>query len=328
VATIDPAFTFEGSLPSKTFTAHPKFDSHTGNMIAFGFEADGDATDVIAVFEYDPDGNLIWNARITQPYISMVHDFGVTENFVIFFLNPLMIDHEQMSRGGRRWSWNPDESSYVGCMRRGGDGSDLQWIKTPPQGHLHSMGAFDDGQRVFLDLALSGASALPFIPHRKGSWNPPSATCTLHRLSLDMSGKTPSALSIEQLCPVVGELPRQDDRYNTVPYRYGFQASPKEDQPNIWMLQDYVRIDHQTGQTQRFSGAPNLALSEPVFAPKSKDAAEGEGYLIGVAMHMDKGGLADLVVLDAQHLADGPICTVTMPSQIVPQIHGWWAPAQ
>ena len=33
--TVVPTYTFDGQLPSRTFTAHPKVDSHTGNMVAF-----------------------------------------------------------------------------------------------------------------------------------------------------------------------------------------------------------------------------------------------------------------------------------------------------
>ena len=37
--TIDDYYTFGGKLTSLTFTAHPKIDSETGEMIAFGYEA-------------------------------------------------------------------------------------------------------------------------------------------------------------------------------------------------------------------------------------------------------------------------------------------------
>jgi carotenoid cleavage dioxygenase-like enzyme len=35
---VAPTYTFDEQLPSRTFTAHPKLDSHTGNMVAFGYE--------------------------------------------------------------------------------------------------------------------------------------------------------------------------------------------------------------------------------------------------------------------------------------------------
>ena len=54
--TLDPVYRFDGQLQSETFTAHPKIDSVTGNMIAFGYEAKGFATDDVNVFEYTPQG--------------------------------------------------------------------------------------------------------------------------------------------------------------------------------------------------------------------------------------------------------------------------------
>ena len=47
--TLDDYYTFGGKLTSLTFTAHPKIDSETGEMIAFGYEARGEASDDVAV---------------------------------------------------------------------------------------------------------------------------------------------------------------------------------------------------------------------------------------------------------------------------------------
>ena len=78
-----PNFTFDGTLPSKTFTAHPKVDSMTGNIVAFGYEADGFGSKTVSVFEYTPQGKLVWNARVQVPYVGMLHDFAVTEKHVV-----------------------------------------------------------------------------------------------------------------------------------------------------------------------------------------------------------------------------------------------------
>jgi carotenoid cleavage dioxygenase len=48
--TVAPSYTFDGKLPSRTFTAHPKLDSDTGNMIGFGYEAEGFGSDVVSIF--------------------------------------------------------------------------------------------------------------------------------------------------------------------------------------------------------------------------------------------------------------------------------------
>ena len=67
-----------------------------------------------------------------------------------------------------------------------------------------------------------------------------------------------------------------------------------------------------------------VSLAEPVFAPRSLTAREGEGYLMGVAYHLDQNNRCDLVILDAERVQDGPIARVKFPVQCSPQVHGWW----
>ena len=71
-----PGVRFNGQLKSKTFTAHPKLDSHTGNMVAFGYEAKGFNTTDVNVFEYTPQGKKVWDAWVNVPYVGMLHDFA------------------------------------------------------------------------------------------------------------------------------------------------------------------------------------------------------------------------------------------------------------
>jgi carotenoid cleavage dioxygenase-like enzyme len=47
---------------------------------------------------------------------------------------------------------------------------------------------------------------------------------------------------------------------------------------------------------------------------------------MGVATRNSEGGRGDLVILDAEHLDEGPLATVKLPMRAVGQIHGWWVP--
>jgi carotenoid cleavage dioxygenase-like enzyme len=321
-------YTFDDTLPSKTFTAHPKLDSRTGNMIAFGYEADGHGTDTIAVFEYTSQGKRVWDAKIRMPYICALHDFAVTDNFIAFFMMPLAFDAEQMARGGIHWSWDGNLPSYFGYMRRGGDGSDLRWIKGPTRGNFHVMGCFDDGKRLYVDMPLSKGNQLVFMPQRDGSaFAPLDSLSFTHRVSVDTSRRTPRSYAMEQMYIYSGGLPRQDDRYNTVPYRYGFIPCPDP------ALNDplhgsncYARVDHQTREAKLYKATPRTTLAEACFAPRNATASEGAGYLMGVATRHDRGGASELVILDAERPDAGPVATVHLPVPIVGQVHGWWVP--
>ena len=322
-----PNYTFDGTLPSRTFTAHPKLDSRTGNMVAFGYEADGHGSDAITVFEYSPQGKLLWNATVHQPYVCALHDFAVTDNFIAFFLMPLTIDQAQMQRGGIHWSWDGTQPSWFGYMRRGGDGSDMRWIKGPTRGMFHVMGCFDDGKRLYVDAPLSKSNLVPFMPQRDGSaFDPMAALAYMTRVSVDTTRRNPRDYAMEKMYPHSGTLPRQDDRYNTVDYRYGYLPCPDPAGNPLGYNNCLARFDHRTHEVRLYKDKPETVVSEFVFAPRAEKSAEGAGYLVGVVTRLDQGGRRDMLIFDAERPDEGPLATVYLPVPIVGQVHGWWVP--
>ncbi|MFN0001656.1 MAG: carotenoid oxygenase family protein [Pseudohongiellaceae bacterium] len=326
--TIVPNFTFDGQLTSKTFTAHPKIDSITGNMVAFGYEATGFGSDDVIAFEMTPQGKKVWEAKVKVPYVGMLHDFAVTKNYIVLFVIPLAKDDEQLARGGIHWSWDGSRPTHFGAFRRDGDGSDIRWFNGPTRSATHVMGAFDDAGKIFVDVEMSESNPFPFMPFKDGSaWNPITGTSYITRLSVDLNNRSISDYAMERLSPWTGALPRQDDRYNTMPYRYGFLGTRDINASDPRQANaGYVRFDHATSTQMFWNAGAGTSLAECCFAPKSASAAEGEGYLMGVATRQNEGGRADLVILDAQRLDEGPLATVRLPLRAIGQIHGWWVP--
>lgn len=75
-------YDFDGQLPSLTFTAHPKFDPKTGDMVCFGYEARGDGTPDVCYYTVNPRGEVTEVVWLVAPVVAMIHDFAVTENWV------------------------------------------------------------------------------------------------------------------------------------------------------------------------------------------------------------------------------------------------------
>lgn len=322
--TVDPVFTFGGQLPAtQPFTAHPKICSSTGNIVAFGYEAEGFGSDVVSVFEIDQsNGRKVWEAKVKVPYVGLLHDFGVTENHIVLYVVPLAMDMEQMQRGGVHWSWDASRKTYFGFFRRYGDGKDIQWIEGPAMSGTHTMGAFEDKGRIYLDTEMTPGNPFPFMPNKDGSPpDIPGSYSTLHRISANIGGRN-KGYNVEMLFPLNMPLPKQDDRYNTMPYRWGFGTcpAPKDQAPGSC----YAVMDVQTKSYRLWNAGPRVSLAEPVFAPKGAKSAEGEGYLLGVAYNLDEGNRSDLLVFDAQRIEEGPLCKVRLPVQASPQVHGWW----
>jgi carotenoid cleavage dioxygenase len=85
-------------------------------------------------------------------------------------------------------------------------------------------------------------------------------------------------------------------------------------------------VDHKTGRVSTFAPGGDTMLNEMCFVPRGSDAAEGDGYLVGVATHTGERGRSDLVLVDTRDLAAGPVATVRMPHRIIGQVHGFWVP--
>jgi len=87
-----------------------------------------------------------------------------------------------------------------------------------------------------------------------------------------------------------------------------------------------VHVDHKTGARQRYELPAGDAASEPVFVPRSADAAEGDGWLLLTAYRAAEHR-SDLLVLDAGDVARGPVATVQLSHRVPFGFHGNWRQA-
>jgi carotenoid cleavage dioxygenase-like enzyme len=334
--TVDDYHTFGGKLVSRTFTAHPKFDSETGEMLAYGYEAKGEATDDVAVFAVDRKGRLTWETWFKVPYVGMLHDFAVTDRHIAFLVIPMATNVQQMKEGGVHFAWDANLPTWLGVMRRGGEGKEIRWFKGPERCATHVMGAYSEGDKLFVDMDMALKNQFPFFPNAHGErYDPKAAEGRVTRLTVDLSSRSTEQYGLEVLFPDVGILPRQDDRYHTKRYRYGFMPTMDPSRPfdqrlaktltqpvNCW-----TRFDQAERSKSTFFAGDASSLQECCFAPRHKDAPEGDGYLIGLATRLLEQR-TDLLIVDTQRMEDGAVATVKLPFKIGQGIHGWWIPAE
>ncbi len=321
--TLDDYYTFGGKLASQTHTAHPKIDSETGEYISFGYEANGLLSKDIFVFSADREGNVNWAVTVQAPYAGMMHDFAVTQKHVILYLTNMVGDMDRMQAGGVHFSYDSKRPCYLGIMRRGGDGRDLRWFTGTNYFCTHVMGAWSDGDKVTVDMDGGEGNQFPFFPSLHEPFDPAKGAGYIRRFTVDLSSRTNDRYRTETIYPhISGMLSRQDDRFHTLKYRYGYiNTMGAPGTPGGWAI-----IDHQEGKTQLCT-VPDYSLSEMTFVPRRKDAPEGDGYLMGLGSSRNEAGRSDLVLFDTKDIAAGPIARVKMPFKCVGQVHGFWADA-
>jgi carotenoid cleavage dioxygenase-like enzyme len=325
---------FHGKLNSETFTAHPKIDPQTGEMIAFGYATKGIDTPDITYYVINTSGEIVHEVEFKAPYAAMIHDFAVTRDYVIFPIVPIMSSLERAKEGKPTFGWDATKEIYLGVLPRKGDARDVRWFKGPNQFASHVMNAFNDGTKIHLDIPVAEGNMFPFFPDVHGApFDPIKAASRLTRWTMNMESST-STFSHSQLTDMVGEFPRIDERYAMEHYRHGFLCVTDRSLPIDKNLMGSItgmfinclgHIDLATGKEKRYFCGTKSTLQEPTFIPKSDNAAEGEGYLVALVNRYDEMR-SDLVVLDAQHLDDGPIATVKLPLRLRQGLHGSWVP--
>ena len=83
--------------------------------------------------------------------------------------------------------------------------------------------------------------------------------------------------------------------------------------------------DLHTGARQVHEFGPGRHIGEFVFVPASPEAAENEGWLVGLVIDVG-GSVTDLVILDARDFEGPPVASIRIPHRVPPGFHGNWLP--
>lgn len=151
-------YDFNGQYSAPTFTAHPKIDPDTGELITMGYEAKGDATNDVAYYLFDKEGKKLEECWIKTPYVGMMHDMAASKNWVVFVLIPLETQPiELLQQGSKHFAWAEDKPLTFGILpRRNPKPEDVRWFHYENAFYGHTGNAFegDDGF-VYLDAPLT-----------------------------------------------------------------------------------------------------------------------------------------------------------------------------
>ena len=124
-------YDFGGRLKSATVTAHVRIDPATHELFFFGYEAGGLASTKVAYCLADRRGELAREQWFDAPYCAMMHDFAITEHYVLFPIYPTTCDLARLEAGGDHWVHELGRDSFVGVMPRYGAVSEMRWFRGP-----------------------------------------------------------------------------------------------------------------------------------------------------------------------------------------------------
>jgi carotenoid cleavage dioxygenase len=322
---------YGGKLKSKTMTAHTRLDPETGELYFFGYEAAGLATPDVAYCVADKEGQLVHEEWFKVPYVSMMHDFAVTKEHVIFPVFPTTADIHRIQAGGAHWIWEPEKDTYIGIMPREGSVKDMRWFRRPACSAYHFMNAYTEGNRVHLDFGVGKVNPFPFIQEASHVHpRPEEMGGNVVRWTFDMS--KPGEKFEEYVLAPGGDLPRIAAKDNMFDYsvgyyeRFDFESGPPLTAGPVGVgFNTLTRLEIKSGKHKSMHLDTPSTIQEAVHIP-SKTSGH-EGYLAFVAdLHDEK--LSDVLVLEAEHIDKGPIARLKMPFRLRNQVHGNWVPVE
>ncbi|KAL2861190.1 carotenoid oxygenase family protein [Aspergillus lucknowensis] len=334
-------YDFEGQVLSPTFTAHPKFDPRTGEMVCYGYEAGGNGNDGscdIVVYTIDADGIKTEECWYKAPFCGIIHDCGISDRWVVLPMTPLKCDPERLQKGENHWAWDPEEDQWYGLVpRRRGKPSDIRWYRSKNAFQGHTVSCYDtpDGKIVF-DLTIADGNVFFFFP----PVDTPAGTVAKRNKLQNKTTRwifdpenTPTNSWVEpaeEFDTYSGEFSRIDDRFTTRPYNHYWQAVidgtkpydfAKCGSPAGGLFNSLGHFTWDGAVRETFWAGPCATFQEPAFIPRAGSQEEGDGYIVALLNHLDVLR-NDVCIFDARKIAQGPVAVIHLPFKLRLGLHG------
>ncbi|MGE2835248.1 carotenoid oxygenase family protein [Mycobacterium sp. SMC-4] len=303
-----------------SYSAHPSFCPASGAMFNFGVELI--PRPHLRIYRTDRTGRLKHFRSAPLPYAAMVHDFAITERYLVFLVSPLIPDAMAVALGrapiGDTLRYRPDRGSVFLLVPRGG--GPIRRVEHDAVLQFHLSNAFDDGGDVVVDAITYGDGRLVERIARFHTSSLADAPSEFTRFRVTASGRVLAEPLSDSPC----EFPRHHPGYEGRPHRYAYFNTRRR----LGAFYDTVTKLDLTDRSERHypASAPGNSFCEPVFTPRPGATDEDDGWLLTVEYQADRH-TSRLVILDAQDPSAGPLVTAQLTHHIPQGFHGNFAPA-
>jgi carotenoid cleavage oxygenase len=352
---------FDGTLTGG-YAAHPHRDPKTGELHAVSYSFARGRTVQYSVI--DTAGHARRTVDIEVAGSPMMHDFSLTDKYVVLYDLPVTFDPAQvmpasvprwlqlparlaiqsvigrvripgpiaaMATRGQRvaeglpYAWNPNYPARIGVMPREGSNSDVRWFEIEPCYVYHPLNAYSEIRGGSEVLVLDVVRyQRMFDRDRRG---PGESTPTLDRWTINLAT---GAVSSERRDDRAQEFPRINETLLGGRHRFGYTVGIGGgflDSGRTQMSTSLYKHDYATGSCTVAPLDPELLVGEMSFVPRPTSGATDVAEDDGVLIGYGYHRGRDegqLVLLDAQTCES--VATVHLPQRVPMGFHGNWSP--
>ena len=304
-----------------TVTGHPKYDFFERKLYCLNWNGESEYP-ACTFFWIDESGKCHDFRVIDIPYRALIHDFAITEHYLIIPLFPCVVDYSKARRDPNQTptSWQPELGAYIGVIEKT-TGQVLMWFDVNTFYALHTCNAYEEGSSIILDLvAHDTPPILVDEEHLSGDTNIRSQ---LMRVHLDLATKSSQLYCLDNE-EFLYNFPRINDTNLGRRHDKIFACMTKNSSRNGMLYNEFlVAFDAQTLQKNIFQYEADWFFHEPIIIPRQLHAKERADLLL-VLVSNDKMDISRLLLFDSDSIGSGPIMTANLPHMIPYGFHGCW----
>jgi all-trans-8'-apo-beta-carotenal 15,15'-oxygenase len=300
------------------FSAHPR-RAPDGTLWNYGYAPHSGK---LIIYEINAQGQLKRQAAIAAPQADMVHDFAITENYLVFLLMPLHAKPSTPATGSLdRYEWR-SEAPLIAMLVRKSDFS-ARHIELPNGGVFHLGNAWEEGGMVRLGYARYGK----FLEHLKGLTLPAPQSPPDQLASWTQVEINPAQGTARQIDTGLHgtEFPSFDTRNTGQKTDYTVLMQNTHAETDAAWGNDIV-LALSSDKIQRYSYGDNWLAEEHLLVPAPGSSSAASRWVMGTAFNTTTHKTT-LNIFDANALSKGPVAQVALPYGLPLGLHGQFVPA-
>jgi carotenoid cleavage dioxygenase-like enzyme len=303
-----------GADAGLNFTAHPKIDPTTGEMVYISYRIG--IRPYVTYGVLAADGTIRHETTVDTARPSMMHDFAISAHYTVLLDQPLYFDTARALAGNSGWTYDPMQPARFGVLPRYASGDAIRWFETPPCCVTHFVNAYEAGT----ELVVAGIryatlpDSLVFDQRTQAAPLRPNAGPAqpfLHQWRFDLAT---GAAHERTLRDIAVEFPTMNPAVTGQPARYAYLIT--EGRSN-----GILKYDTLTGVTSVRPHGQGRCGGEATFVPRAGATAEDDGYLLTFVWD-SAAGRSEFLVLDAAAIESDPIVRAILPTRVPFGFHG------
>ncbi|GMJ10014.1 SALT TOLERANT 1, nine-cis-epoxycarotenoid dioxygenase 3, SUGAR INSENSITIVE 7 [Hibiscus trionum] len=304
-------YDFDGQLKS-TMIAHPKVDPQTGEFFALSYDVI--QKPYLKYFKFAPDGTKSPDVEIPVDGPTMIHDFAITENFVVIPDQQVVFKLGEMVHGGSPVVYDKNKVSRFGVLDKNAvDATGIKWIEAPDCFCFHLWNAWEEPETD--EVVVIGSCMTP--PDSIFNECEENLKSVLSEIRLNLkTGKSTRRAIISESDQVNLEAGMVNKNLLGRKTRFAYLALA-EPWPKV---SGFAKVDLSTGEVKKYIYGHQRYGGEPLFLPRNPDSPnEDEGYILAF-VHDEKTWKSELQIVNAIDLRLE--ATVRLPSRVPYGFHG------